>query len=127
MNFCNLLESNAVSAAQCGNPYEKWSQGPPEPVEFHLLGIDFHGIDLPELDTHVSITILDEPVSKLAKSNAYPYGLTEHMIDVLQNAHITTVGKLAAASIISAGLAALYIGPAKIRRFRNVVGQAIWM
>jgi hypothetical protein len=52
--------------------------------------------------------------------------LTDAKIAVLRAASITTVGELASAT--DAQLDALDgVGPAVIRRFRNVVGQAIWM
>jgi hypothetical protein len=65
-------------------------------------------------------------VETLAKSPAYPYGLTEAKILSLKEAGIETVGALASATDEEL-LNLPYVGPAFLRRFRNVVGQAIWM
>ena len=80
----------------------------------------------PQPETTSDLAILLEPVSKLAKSNAYPYGLTDHMIATLNDAGINTVGDLADTS--DGRLDELpSIGPAKVRRIKNVIGQAVWM
>ena len=125
MNLCNLLESTP-GARLTRELYEKWSQARPDPVEFHLRGSELQGIELPDLDSNRDIAILSEPIAKLAKSNAYPYGLTDAKIEVLQKAGITTVGELASAPDESLDVLP-YVGPAMVRRFRNIVGQAIWM
>jgi len=84
------------------------------------------GLSLPELSDSSALAIFDEPIRKLEKSNAYPYGLTEQKIYVLTKAGIQTIGDLADASDESLD-AISTIGPAIIRRIRNILGQAIWM
>lgn len=58
--------------------------------------------------------------------HVYPYGLTADMLARLRNAGFATVGLAANAS--DEQLDEIYlIGPAKIRRIRDVIYQAIWM
>jgi DNA-directed RNA polymerase alpha subunit len=62
----------------------------------------------------------------LAKSFAYPYGLTQNLIDRLRAAQIETVGQLA--NTTDRRLDAIeYVGEVKIKRIREVIYQAIWM
>jgi predicted flap endonuclease-1-like 5' DNA nuclease len=62
----------------------------------------------------------------LGRSPAYPYGLTEAIIQRLSAAGMSTVGQLAHAT--DAELDQIdYIGQAKIKTIRDVVFQAIWM
>ena len=62
----------------------------------------------------------------LKRSAAYPYGLTDTIIQRLCGAGMTTVGLLANAS--DAELDNIdYIGEVKIKMIRDVVYQAIWM
>jgi DNA-directed RNA polymerase alpha subunit len=89
-------------------------------------GTAFQNIRIPSLSVERGLSILDRPVSGLAKSPAYPYGLTQDMINRLNDAGISTVGELAAAD--DATLDDIeYFGRAKIERIRAVVQQAIWM
>jgi DNA-directed RNA polymerase alpha subunit len=81
---------------------------------------------LPALPSSAELTILSEPVEKLAKSQAYPYGLTPKKIVVLREAGMLTVGQLAETPD-SELLALPGVGEATVARIHNVVGQAIWM
>ena len=74
----------------------------------------------------VDMEIFKMPISKLAKSAAYPYGLTDQKIDRLKDAGITTVGQLANAPDEQL-LHIESVGEMTLDRFRSVVGQAIWM
>jgi hypothetical protein len=125
LSLCILLES-VQGKRLTSDLFEKWRRDREEPVEFHVKGEKLLGIVAPQPETTSELAILQEPVSKLAKSNAYPYGLTEHMIATLNEAAINTVRDLAETS--DERLDDLpFIGPAKIKRIRNVVGQAVWM
>ncbi len=124
VNLCNLLES-MPGTRLTETLYERWSKERPEPVEFHR-GSNLMGIDLPVLEDEAALEILNRPIETLAKSNAYPYGLTVAKIEVLQEANITTVDDLASAS--DERLLSLWgVGEVFLTRFRNVVGQAVWM
>lgn len=72
------------------------------------------------------LAILEKPVGVLAKSRAYPYGLTDDMIQRLEGAGLATVGQLAQTADYELDRIE-YIGAAKIRRIRAVVYQSIWM
>jgi len=124
LNLCNLLEH--VSGTRLTDAlHQQWSNERLEPIEFHR-GSDLVEIEVPVLQEDADLGILSKSVETLAKSNAYPYGLTEAKIDVLKNAGINTVGDLAAAS--DERLLSLWgVGDVFLQRFRNVVGQAIWM
>jgi len=123
LNLCNLLEK-APGARLTSDLFKKWTEFS-EPTEFHLAS-KLQQVQLPTEEGPEQLGILSLPIEKLAKSKAYPYGLTDAKIAVLRAASITTVGELASAT--DAQLDALDgVGPAVIRRFRNVVGQAIWM
>ena len=124
VNLCNLLEITPGTRLT-RDLFERWCKERPDPVEFHR-GSPLKELALPELSDSAELEILGEPVRTLAKSNAYPYGLTEAKILVLEEAEVKTVKDLAEAP--DEFLQSLsYVGPASIRRFRNVVGQAIWM
>lgn len=123
LNLCNILEK-APNARLTSELFKKWTEFA-EPTEFHLAS-KLQQVLLPSEEGPEQPGILSLPIDTLAKSKAYPYGLTEAKIQVLRAAGITTVGELASAS--DERLDALEgVGPAMLRRFRNVVGQAVWM
>ncbi|HEX5411332.1 MAG TPA: hypothetical protein VFZ27_05675 [Terriglobia bacterium] len=106
--------------------FDRWRNDREEPFEFHVKGDKLAGVLLPEMVHTGELAILQEPIEKLGKSNAYPYGLTQNMMETLKSAEINTVRDLAETP--DDKLDALpYIGPAKVKRIRNVVGQAVWM
>jgi len=124
MNLCLLFEQ-APGLRLTSELYMAYEQGSSEPLEIHTSS-KFPKLEMPIPATDGELQILREPVSCLKKSNAYPYGLTERMVQLLTNAHIETVRALSEAS--DAELDDLErVGPATVRRMRNVVGQAIWM
>lgn len=123
LNLCNLLEKTP-SARLTSDLFKKWTEFS-EPTEFHLSS-KLQQIQIPTEEGPEQLGILSLPIEKLATSKAYPYGLTDAKIQVLRAANITTVGELASAT--DEQLDALeFVGSAVIRRFRNVVGQAVWM
>lgn len=125
INLCNLLDS-IPSRRLTTEMIEDWISGALEPAEIHFAGQAFQSIKLPALPEEHGLAILDREVSVLRKSAAYPYGLTNDMIERLEGAGIKTVGQLAHCT--DERLDEIdYIGSAKIKRIRDVVYQAIWM
>jgi hypothetical protein len=125
LSLCILLES-VLGKRLTSDLFERWRHDREEPVEFHVKGEKLVGILAPQPQVAGELAILLEQVSKLAKSNAYPYGLTERMITTLNESGIMTVKDIEDRS--DEQLDALpYFGPATVKRVRNVVGQAVWM
>lgn len=125
INLCSLLDS-VPSKRLTFEMIEEWLLGSAEPAELHASGPTFGHIKLPSLPEEHGLAILEKPVSVLAKSTAYPYGLTTNIIERLTGAGMTTVGKLADSSDRELDQIE-YIGTAKIKMIRDVVYQAIWM
>ncbi|MGJ5035406.1 hypothetical protein ACQR13_14985 [Bradyrhizobium sp. HKCCYLRH3059] len=126
LNLCNLIEGSASSSRLTSEMIDGWLDGLADPTEFHLTGSALQSVRVPMLPPEHGLSILDRPVTGLAKSPAYPYGLTQDMIRRLRDAGINTVGELASAQDDTLD-AIDYFGPAKIQRIRAVVQQAIWM
>ena len=89
-------------------------------------GQAFRNIVTPELPPETALAILNKPAEVLLKSKAYPYGLTQNLIDRLLKAGIKTVGELAATTDEKLDEIE-YIGAVKIKRIRDAVYQSIWM
>jgi len=127
LNLCTLLEKTR-GARVTNEIYTRWlneRNDRNEPLELHKPS-ELFKMQLPELLEHGEMLILNEDISKLKKSNAYPYGLTEHKIDILKAADYHTVSELAESS--DAALLALHdIGPETLKRIRSTIAQAIWM
>lgn len=125
VNLCSLLEATP-SRRLTFEMIEEWLQGNGEPAELHVASMTFQQIKLPQLPEENGLAILDKPIKVLGRSSAYPYGLTDPIIQRLTEAGMTTVGKLANAT--DKELDEIdYIGEAKIKVIRDVVFQAIWM
>jgi hypothetical protein len=125
VNLCNLLDSIS-SRRLTREMIDEWISGSSENAEIHISSQVFNSIELPPLPVEHGLAILDKPVSVLAKSKAYPYGLTDDMIQRLEKAGVSTVGQVA--QMPDEELDKIeYIGAAKIQRIRAVVYQAIWM
>lgn len=127
LNLCTLLEKT-TGARVTKEIYTRWlNEGDEknEPLELHKTS-ELFKIKLPELPDRGEMQILDEDISKLKKSNAYPYGLTESKIDILKAAGYLTVSQLAEASDDSL-LSLKDIGRETLKRIRSTVAQAIWM
>ena len=93
INLCNVLDS-VPSKRLTFEVIEAWLNSSNEPAEVHVSSEAFSGIELPNLPDEHGLTILEKPVSVLAKSSAYPYGITENLISKLHSAKIQTVGEL---------------------------------
>jgi hypothetical protein len=124
LNLCTLLEKT-TGARITSEIYTRWSNERNEPLELHRSS-DLFRIELPELPDQGELLILNEDIGKLEKSQAYPYGLTRHKIDILKNSNYNTVSELAEATDESL-LAISDIGPETLKRIRSTVAQAIWM
>jgi hypothetical protein len=124
VNLCNLLEYTPGTRLT-RELSDRWSKERIDPVELHRSH-ELMKVEIPTAGDSADLAILNEPIDKLRKSKTYPYGLTDEKITVLQGAEIATVGNLAEASDEDL-LKLHYVGPGYVKRFRNVVGQAIWM
>lgn len=123
-NYCTLLD-HLPQRRVTQELFADWSTDTEDPAEIFSSN-SILNITVPEPDTSRSLAVLDLGISSLAKSNAYPYGLTEQKIQLLLEAKIETVADLARTSdeflrnIPS-------IGDKTLARIRNTVAQAIWM
>lgn len=125
INLCSLLESTPTRRLTF-EMIEEWLQGSSEPAELHISGTAFQTIKLPQLPEEHGLAILSKGIEVLRRSDAYPYGLTEAIIQRLSTGGMKTVGQLANAT--DAELDSIdYIGEVKIKVIRDVVYQAIWM
>ncbi|WP_204106233.1 MULTISPECIES: helix-hairpin-helix domain-containing protein [Spirulina sp. CCY15215] len=127
LNLCTLLEK--IPGARVTNEiYIGWlneKNEKNEPLELHKTSELFR-IQLPELLGCGEMLILNSDISVLKKSKAYPYGLTEHKVNILKSANYHTVTELAEASD-DALLGLGEIGEETLKRIRSTVAQAIWM
>lgn len=125
LNLCNLLEQTPGSRLT-KELFDRWTMiQREEAVQFNRAS-KLAELPLPEIPSSAEIGILGEPISKLAKSAAYPYGLSQQKIDVLTAAGFASVRDLADASDNQLDSVPT-IGDAMVRKIRNVLGQAIWM
>lgn len=125
INLCSLIESTPTRRLTF-EMIDEWLQGTSEPAELHVSGTTFQAIKLPQLQEEHGLAILEKEIKVLGKSSAYPYGLTDTIIQRLSAAGMKTVGRLANAT--DSELDRIdYIGAAKIKVIRDVVYQAIWM
>lgn len=86
----------------------------------------FSEVEVPPLPDRTDLGIFDAAIEALAKSPAYPYGLTPRRIEILKGAGYDTVGKLAEAREEDLYQLPL-IKEATLPRIRAVLAQAIWM
>lgn len=125
INLCSLLEQVPTKRLTI-EMIDDWIAAKPDLAEIHSSAATFNAIVLPELSAANALGILGKDVSVLAKSRAYPYGLTDDKITRLKEAGIDTVQKLAETS--DARLLGIdMVGPATVKRIKDVVQQAIWM
>ena len=124
LNLCNLIEILSSSRLTHGL-FTRWISHEKEYAQI-FRGGDIDNIRLPDLSDKKELDILNNPISVLRKSKAYPYGLTENKVLTLLSAEVDTVGQLA--EMKDENLLKLEgIGPEWLKRIRNVQGQAIWM
>lgn len=125
LNLCTLIE-HTKGTRLTEALFKGWTSSiREEAVQFNKAS-KLATITVPVLPESPDLAIFNEPIGKLGKSYAYPYGLTARLIQVLTQAGIETVGDLAETN--DQRLDSLRgIGPAMVQRIRNVLGQAIWM
>ena len=125
VNLCSILEKIPTSRLTI-EMIEDWIASKPELAEIHISGGLFSMIEIPELPTDHALGILDKDIETLAKSRAYPYGLTADKITRLKQAGVSTIQNLWDTS--DGTLRNIDgIGPSAIKRMRDVMQQAIWM
>ena len=125
INLCMLLE-HISGARLTQDVYNKLNRNLGEPVQLHSKGLVLGNISLPPVSENQEPEILNDPIETLRKSLMYPYGLTDNMIESLQNGGYLTIRDASGAT--DQQLDELKgIGGAKVLRIRNVIGQAVWM
>lgn len=125
INLCSLLDQVPTKRLTI-EMIDEWIEGKPDLAEIHSSAATFSNVIVPALSAENNLGILGKNVEVLAKSKAYPYGLTEDKIERLKSNGIDTVLQLAQAS--DARLLSIdMVGPATIKRMRDVTMQAIWM
>ncbi|HWM31195.1 MAG TPA: hypothetical protein VNO69_05790 [Methyloceanibacter sp.] len=124
VNLCNLLDAT-VGRRLTLDQSQTWLSTK-DVAEVHSLNPRISGMQMPELTEGGDLRVLKLPVDLLAKSRAYPYGLTEDKITRLKDAGISTIGELAEAPDFKI-LSIEYIGRKNLKRIRDVQYQAIWM
>ena len=127
LNLCTLL-ANTPNRTVTREIYARWlneKNEKNEPLELHKTS-DLFKIPLPPLLDDGEMLILNEDISHLGISRAYPYGLTQHQIGILKAANYHTVSQLVEAS--DEALKGLNgIGDKISKRILSTVAQAIWM
>lgn len=124
LNICNLVEhldGGRISLSLL----EDWISNSDDSVEFHR-GSDLNSLSLPNMKEDADLDILDYSIDKLAKSKAYPYGITPSKLDILKVNGFKKVEDLALASDEEL-LRLDGLGDRTLNRLRSVVYQAIWM
>ncbi len=125
INLCSLLEQVPTKRLTI-EMIDEWIEGKPDLAEIHSSAATFSSVVVPALASDNKLGILGKEVEVLAMSKAYPYGLTEDKIARLKDAGISTVLELAEASD-NRLLQIDMVGPATVKRMRDVMQQAIWM
>lgn len=124
LNLCNLLEV-IPHGRLTTDLLRKWLTHEKEYTQISKKS-KLEELELPELEEFKDLGILASDIKILEKSNAYPYGLTEHKISILKNAGYTSVKDLFNASdkeiLDLEGISYYWLG-----RIKSVIGQAIWM
>lgn len=125
VNLCMLLENVSGTRITSGL-FQKWMAGNDEPLQIHSKGQIMSKIKLPDLAADQDPEILADPIDTLKKSSIYPYGLSDLMVGKLHGANIHTIRDLYEASDEQLDDIA-YIGDYRIKHFKNLVAQAIWL
>ena len=125
LNLANLLELTQPSRLT-RELFREWQDPNPEqPSDIHASS-GIITLEQPAPLSEVELQVFSLDIDRLAKSSAYPYGLTENRIQELKAAGFETIGQLAEAS--DEKLTAVNgIGDKWLERIRSVVGQSVWM
>ena len=125
INLCSILDQIPTKRLT-SEMVDDWIHGGPDLAEIHASSSTFANISMPPILQDSELGILRKSVEVLAKSRAYPYGLTPDKIARLEGAGIRTVQDLANTS--DADLLRIdMVGHATVKRMRDVTVQAIWM
>ncbi len=125
LNLCMLLETIHGSRLT-SDLFRRWSSNNPEALQLHSSSAAFQNIEMPPTSEAEDLEILQNPVRVLKKSPAYPYGLSDWMIEKVLEAGINTVRELYEAE--DSELDAIpQVGEARVRIFKNAVAQAVWL
>ena len=125
INVCMLLE-NISGARLTSEIYKSLKENREEAVQVHSKGLVLSDVALPELREGVEPEILNDPLKTIANSTAYPYGLSDKMLDRLITAGIETIRDLYKASDEELD-AVPYVGDVRVKQLKNTVAQAIWL
>lgn len=125
INLCTLLERTPKSRVSREVAMD-WLDPAKEPAEIHISSNILSDISLPDVNGADTLSIFEKPIEVIAKSGAYPYGLTPGKIECLRAGGYSTVGELAEARDEDL-LHVDGIGGRTVEKIRSVVYQAIWM
>ena len=125
LNLCMLLE-NVSGTRLTSELYQKWKASMEEAIQIHSKGATLTSLSMPELAEGTDPEILNDPLNSIQKSAAYPYGLSERMIQKLNEAAISTIRDLYEAPEETLD-AIPYIGEYRVKQLKNIVAQAIWL
>lgn len=124
LNLCNITEyldqGRITTSIQ-----DKWMSLKDDALEYHR-GSELYRLEIPEPSEAHDLDILKKNILILKKSNAYPYGLTDNMVNLLDENGIKTLEDLVNTSD-QVLLEYPQIGPQTLKRIRSTVNQAIWM
>ena len=126
LNLANLLEVSP-KAQLTADFFNDWHDSQPNVSEIHANSSVIK-VELPEIviGDDAELSVFKLKVDALAKSSAYPYGLTDGKMELLKSAGYSTIGEVADAT--DEQLNEIDgIGRKTIDRIRAVVNQAIWM
>jgi hypothetical protein len=125
VNLCNILEQ-VRGTRLTSQLFRDWLDDRTDPVEIHERGEQFRNLKVPVTNAETNLAILGQDISVLKRSTAYPYGLTDLMIERLRNTGFTTVWDVARAD--DCDLRKIQgIGEKAVKRIRSTIEQAIWM
>ena len=125
INLCMLLE-NIQGTRLTNDVYQKLKANTEEAVQIHSKGTVFTGIVMPELAEGREPEILSDGLDTIRKSDAYPYGLSDRMIEKLRESGINVIRDLYEASEDQLD-AIPYVGEYRVKQLKNIVAQAIWL
>jgi hypothetical protein len=125
INLCMLLEKIPGTRLTL-EVYHKLKSNIEEPVQIHSKGAMLSAIHMPQLPEGADPEILNDPVQILRKSLTRPYGISDRMIEKLNEAQIGTVRDL-----YEVGEERLdgipFVGEHRVKQLKNAVAQAIWL
>lgn len=123
-NLCTLLEKSPHRRVT-QEVFMNWINDKEEVAEIHSTN-NILNIDIPLPDESNTMSILEMSIDILKQGKTYPYGLTDHKLQLLKGAGINTISDLA--SISDKDLLQIpLIGDRTLLRVKNTVLQAIWM